>query len=416
MNDRTTRGIVEFERVSKRYHLGTLGTLRGAVSALLFRGNDSDDPRRVVWALRDVSFRVEPGGSLGLIGPNGAGKTTTLKLLSNITRPTAGRIAAHGRVSSLIELGAGFHPELTGRENIYLNGAILGLRRREIACKLDDIIAFSELERFIDTPVKRYSSGMYVRLGFAVAAHVEPDVLLVDEVLAVGDTSFRHRCIQHMRELRQKGTSIVFVSHNMHQVRDMCDSVLLLMNGQVRAEGEPSAVIAEYERLIRSGDLPERSQGEYEEPIAESRSNLILTAVEIVSSGQDVRKGLASHLPAKLRIHYQAIAPQQIGRVDIRIIRNDSTLCCAVDSIGTAKADLRLRQLSGSDIIEVTFDPLQLTTGTYIALVQVTDPGDSLIIASGQSRAFNVYGDYNIYEPGVYTPLVHWSRHALESE
>jgi lipopolysaccharide transport system ATP-binding protein len=416
MNDRTTKGVVEFEHVSKRYRLGTLGTLRGAVSALLSRGRHSDNPRCVVWALRNVSFRVEPGGSLGLIGPNGAGKTTTLKLLSNITWPTTGRIAVHGRVSSLIELGAGFHPELTGRENIYLNGAILGLRRHEITRKLDDIIAFSELERFIDTPVKRYSSGMYVRLGFAVAVHVQPDILLVDEVLAVGDTSFRHRCIQHMRELRQQGTSIVFVSHNMHQVREMCDTTLLLMNGQIRAAGEPSAVIAEYESLMHSGDWPQQPQGQYEEPIAESRSNLLLRDVEIASSGRHVRKGLASHLPAKLRIHYQAVAPQQIGRVDIRIIRNDSTLCCAVDSIGTANADLRLRRLSGSGIIEVIFEPLQLTTGMYIALVQVTDPGDSLIIASGQSRPFNVYEDYNIYEPGVYTPLVRWSRHALESE
>ena len=178
-------GSVVFEGVSKLYRLGGLSTLRSAVAELTSRRRDRS--LGDFWALKDVSFRVEPGESLGLIGPNGAGKTTTLKLLSNITRPTEGRVVVQGRLSSLIELGAGFHPELTGRENIYLNGAILGLKRREIARKFDDIVVFSELERFLDTPVKRYSSGMFVRLAFAVAAHVEPEVLLVDEVLAVGD-------------------------------------------------------------------------------------------------------------------------------------------------------------------------------------------------------------------------------------
>jgi lipopolysaccharide transport system ATP-binding protein len=407
MRSDMARGTIEFEQVSKRYRLGSLGTLRGAVSDLLSRGRE-EDRRRLMWALRDVSFRVEPGHALGLIGPNGAGKTTALKLLSNITRPTSGRIEVQGRVSSLIELGAGFHPELTGRENIYLNGAILGLRRSEIARKLDDIIAFSELERFIDTPVKRYSSGMYVRLGFAVAAHVEPDVLLVDEVLAVGDTSFRHRCIKHMRALREKGTSIVFVSHNMHQVRDMCDSTLLMMRGQIHAQGEPSAVIAEYESLMRSGILSQEAEGEFGAPMAESQGSLIIKSVEIASMGQSNGNELPSHCPAKLRVAFEAVAPEQIGRVDVRIIRDDSTLCSAVDSVGSSDAGLSLRELSGKGVIEVTYDPLQLTSGKYVALVQVTDPGDSIVIASGQSRPFGVLENYNIYEPGVYTPLVRW--------
>ena len=230
MSTQRPRGSIDFEGVSKKYRLGAQGTLRGTVAALVGRNREGGEQKRTLWALRDVSFRLSPGESLGLIGPNGSGKTTTLKLLSGITLPAKGRIAVQGRTSALIELGAGFHPELTGLENIYLNGAILGLKRREIARRLEAIIDFSGLKRFIDTPVKRYSSGMYVRLGFAVAAHVEPDVLLVDEVLAVGDASFRHRCIQHMHKLRKNGTTVLFVSHNMHLVREMCDQVLLLMH------------------------------------------------------------------------------------------------------------------------------------------------------------------------------------------
>jgi len=415
MSDHIKKGTVIFDQVSKRYRLGAQGTLRGTVSALLSHLRNGGDAQRTLWALRDVSFRVEPGESLGLIGPNGAGKTTALKLLSGITQPTTGQIVVQGRVSSLIELGAGFHPELTGRDNTYLNGAILGLKRHEIARKLDDIIAFSELERFIDTPVKRYSSGMYVRLGFAVAAHVEPDVLLVDEVLAVGDASFRHRCIQHMRELQRSGTTVVFVSHNMHLVRDVCCSALLLMNGQIRAEGEPSVVISEYERLLLSDDPLEAQQDKLLEPAFSSSGSLILTAVEVLPPSQSTDNRLASHLPAKVKIHYRAPSPQQIGRVDIRMVRHDSTLCNAIDSIGAAGVDLQLRKVSGYGVIEVTYEPLQLTAGKYVTVVRITDPSDCIVIASGQSRPFYVYEEYSVPEPGVFIPLVHWSKRGSET-
>lgn len=410
------KGTVEFEQVSKRYRLGTLGTLRETLSTLLAKNGGSDDRRRILWALQDVTFRVEPGESLGLIGPNGAGKTTTLKLLSKITQPTSGRVSICGRVSSLIELGAGFHPELTGRENIYLNGAVLGLKRHEIRRKLDVIIAFSELERFIDTPVKRYSSGMYVRLGFAVAAYVEPDILLVDEVLAVGDASFRHRCIRYMRELRQKGTTVVFVSHNLHQVRDMCEKVLLLMNGQIRAEGAASAVIAEYQRLLLAGEPPGESQDGLKQPDFDSQGSLILKDIEIKAPNQNAREGLVSHLPAQLRIYYEAVSPQPIGRIDIRILRDDGTLCSAIDSIGTANGNHQFRQISGKGVIEVSYEPVQLTSGKYVVMVQMTDPGDSIVVASGQSRPFYVYENYRVPPmSGIYIPLVHWSIHSLDA-
>jgi lipopolysaccharide transport system ATP-binding protein len=200
----------------------------------------------VFWALDNVSFTVEHGQSLGVLGHNGAGKTTILKLLSGITKPTSGAIQVNGRVASLIELGAGFHPEMTGRENVFLNGVILGLTRREIAREFDSIVDFAGVERYIDTPLKRYSSGMYVRLAFAVAAHIDPAILLVDEVLAVGDIAFRAKCYRRMAQLRERGTAIVLVSHDVYAVRDTCDRGLLLWEGKLIEEGVTEDVITAY--------------------------------------------------------------------------------------------------------------------------------------------------------------------------
>jgi lipopolysaccharide transport system ATP-binding protein len=414
MSDQPAVGTVTFEHVSKRYRLGTVNTLRSAVSKLLSRGDNSTEGERLIWALRDVSFQVAPGESLGIIGPNGAGKTTALKLLSNVTRPTSGQIGVHGRVSSLIELGAGFHPELTGRENIYLNGSILGLRRHEIRRKLDDIIAFSELERFIDTPVKRYSSGMYVRLGFAVAAHMEPDILLVDEVLAVGDASFRHRCVKRMQALQQNGTSVIFVSHNMHLVRSMCSRVLLLLHGQVHTQGEPSSLIAEYERLLLNTTAGPSPRAQPAEPGFESYGAIVLTAAEIVSDNAD--KAVASHLPARLKIYYKTAFPQPIGRIDIRILREDGTLCATADSSQSAPTGLELGELSGNGVIEVTYNPLQLTTGTYAFVVRITDPSDSLVVASIQSEPFQILARGAGQDRGVFVPLVRWAKYDLEAQ
>ncbi len=202
--------------------------------------------REEFWALRDVSFEVAPGGAVGLIGANGAGKSTVLKIISRIIRPTSGSVDVHGRVGALLELGAGFHGDLTGRENIYLNGSILGLDRRRIRQKLDEIVSFAELERFIDVPVKYYSSGMYVRLGFAVAAHTDPDVLLIDEVLAVGDQAFQHKCVEHILRLKEQGVTICFVSHGLEAVRQLCSHAVWLEDGTVRAAGEVEDTIGAY--------------------------------------------------------------------------------------------------------------------------------------------------------------------------
>ena len=199
------------------------------------------------WALRDVSFTVQPGEVVGIVGRNGAGKSTLLKILSRIAEPTEGRAVMKGRIASLLEVGTGFHPELSGRENIYLNGSILGMKRREIAAKFDDIVAFAEVEKFLDTPVKRYSSGMYVRLAFAVAAHLEPEILIVDEVLAVGDAEFQKRCLGKMKEISEGGgRTVLFVSHNMAAVSALCSRAVLLAGGQLKTDGSPAEVIQQY--------------------------------------------------------------------------------------------------------------------------------------------------------------------------
>jgi lipopolysaccharide transport system ATP-binding protein len=198
------------------------------------------------WALKDVNFEIQQGEAVGIIGRNGAGKSTLLKLLSRITQPTTGRMELEGRVASLLEVGTGFHPELTGRENIYLNGAILGMGRAEIKSKFDEIVAFSEVEKFLDTPVKRYSSGMYMRLAFAVAAHLDPDILIIDEVLAVGDAQFQERCLNKMDQTTASGRTVIFVSHNMNAVQRLCLKCIQLSNGRVVASGHPDKVIRQY--------------------------------------------------------------------------------------------------------------------------------------------------------------------------
>jgi len=401
-------GSIEFDGVSKRYRLGALGTLRSTVAALAQRRRGGDRPRDF-WALKDVSFRVKPGESLGLIGPNGAGKTTILKLLSTITRPTSGRIRVCGRISSLIELGAGFHPELSGRDNIFLNGAILGLKRQEIKHKLDEIIAFSELERFIDTPVKRYSSGMYVRLGFAVAAHVEPDILLVDEVLAVGDARFRSRCIQRICELQGNGTTIVLVSHNMHQIREVCTSAVLLVNGQVAEEGTPSSVIARHEELMFANVSEPASLSESSHRRSTSPGDLVHVSAQVLPSSPSEQR-LTSQTSAKVSIAYRARAPFRIGRVHISTYQSDHTLCCVADS-AAAKPKFGLAELSDTGVIEVTYEPLHLALGQYYVIVRITDVSDAEVIASCQSPMFSVSAETLGDHSGVFVPNVSWEMH-----
>ena len=248
--------IIRIENLSKRYRIGVrqaaYGTLRDTLAETVrapfrrLRGNNGRSRREMLWALRNVEFEVAVGEVCGIVGSNGAGKSTLLKILSQITEPTTGKIELYGRVGSLLEVGTGFHPELTGRENVYLNGAILGMKRAEIVRKFDEIVAFSEIERFIDTPVKFYSSGMYMRLAFAVAAHLEPEILIVDEVLAVGDLPFQKKCLGKMGEVAGLGRTVLFVSHNMVAVQSLCNRVIWLHQGEVRDQGPAREVVSKY--------------------------------------------------------------------------------------------------------------------------------------------------------------------------
>ena len=245
-----TGSAIRVEGVGKRFRIYKERPTSLKERMIRFRVNARD-----FWALRGISLEVPEGTTMGLIGPNGSGKTTLLKIVAGILRPTEGTVTSRGRIASLLALGAGFHPELTGRENVYLNASILGLARHETERMFDEIVGFAELEDFIDTQVKFYSSGMYVRLGFAVAVHVDPAILLVDEVLAVGDEAFQRRCLDRVREFQREGRTIVFVTHAVHQVLEVCQSAIMLKQGSVAAEGDPHEVVREFRLLMMQKDL-----------------------------------------------------------------------------------------------------------------------------------------------------------------
>lgn len=304
------------EGVAKQYHIGlkerrqdsllqsALGWLSSPVKNLrqLRRLSQvgSDDAEDVIWALRDVSFTVNRGEVLGVIGRNGAGKSTLLKILSRITPPTRGRITLNGRVSSLLEVGTGFHPELTGRENVYLNGTILGMTKAEVDRKFDEIVAFSEVEKFIDTPVKRYSSGMRVRLAFAVSAHLESEILLVDEVLAVGDVAFQEKCLRKMGGVAEGGRTVLFVSHNMQVIQQLCRRALLIHAGQVTADGPTSKVIERYLEDSFADPVPE--------PI-EFGGTIRLKGLRLMQDGYEAGEFVDNGKPLRVIFQYDVLEP-----------------------------------------------------------------------------------------------------------
>jgi homopolymeric O-antigen transport system ATP-binding protein len=306
--------VIRVEGLGKKYIIGhqsnghrTLrDVLADAISFRSFRnrqsaiGNRQSEP---FWALKDVSFEVAQGEVVGIIGRNGAGKSTLLKILSRITEPTTGSVRIRGRVASLLEVGTGFHPELTGRENVFLNGAILGMSREEIKRKFDEIVAFAEVEKFLDTPVKRYSSGMYVRLAFAVAAHLEPEILIVDEVLAVGDSEFQRRCLGKMNQVARGGRTVLFVSHNMAAIEELCPQSILLKNGSIERSGPTHQVVAEYltSTAGHSGwQIDEQTD-------REGTGNARITRLELLAADTDTPiESLMFRQSFRLRIHYHA--------------------------------------------------------------------------------------------------------------
>lgn len=316
---------------------------RRGVSASSSHMTAPTDTRETLWALRDVSLEIRAGEAVGLIGPNGAGKSTLLKLLSRITLPTSGRITLRGRVATLLEVGTGFHPELTGRENIFVNGAILGMRRREIESRFDEIVEFSGVERFIDTPVKRYSSGMYVRLAFAVAAHLQPEILLVDEVLAVGDAEFQRKCLGKMQEVSEGGRTVVFVSHNMAAVQRLCSRAFVIDHGQIVLDGTPAEAVAAYldhggpgheAGVSVIGDDAERFEGSR----AARLRKIVMSDLEgVPTSG--LRLGQSFRVTLTFEV-FRAIAPAVI---EVGISTTDGQRVATVQSIDRrGSASLRL--------------------------------------------------------------------------
>jgi lipopolysaccharide transport system ATP-binding protein len=300
---------IRTESLSKQYRIGELhsayGTLRESLAGVARhvvrreRGQHYDD----IWALRDVSVDVPEGQVLGVIGRNGAGKSTFLKILTRITTPTSGKAEIRGRVGSLLEVGTGFHPELTGRENVYLNGSVLGMKRREIHSRFDEIVEFSGVQQFIDTPVKRYSSGMSVRLAFSVAAHLEPEILLVDEVLAVGDAEFQRRCLGRMEDLSDSGRTVVFVSHQMQAVAQLCDRAILLEKGQITLDGPSGDVVANYLQLV-GGSSSERVWLEENAPGDDLVKLLAVRVVDedgSVATSVDVRRPVGIEITFRIR-------------------------------------------------------------------------------------------------------------------
>lgn len=317
-----------------------------------------------MWALRDVSFEVRQGEALGIVGHNGAGKTTILKLLSRITVPTRGEITIRGRLAAVIEVGSGFHPELTGRENVYLHGAMLGMRRVEITRKMESIVEFSGLEKYIDVPVKRYSSGMYVRLGFSVAAHLEPDIVLLDEVLAVGDVAFQAKCLDRISALRKNGRTIVFVSHDLASIYRLCDRAILLDRGRVLMDGAPRAVVDEYMK-VAFGDHDSSVE---QQPEGEKAAQCLGVSFAAPESGDSVRTGY----PMVASIRYRAATqiPNAIFRISF--YWPSGYLCTQLTN---ESSGLRLSLEPGTGTIEFQCAVLPVVPGLYRVDVAIETSG-----------------------------------------
>jgi ABC-type polysaccharide/polyol phosphate transport system ATPase subunit len=353
---------LSMDRVYKKFRKGevynSLRDLLPALTGKMFRQQDlSGSDKREFWALQDISFEVRRGESLGIIGPNGAGKSTILKILSRIMEPTRGSIHVNGRLSALIEVSAGFHQDLTGRENIYLNGTILGMTKREIGSKLDQIIAFSGIEEFIDTPVKRYSSGMYARLGFSVAAHMDPDVLIVDEVLSVGDWLFQVKCVERMKEVIRGGAAVVFVSHNLKTVAEFCSRCMLLEKGATVAVGPGREIISTYLR----GGYKALSHETDTKPVVISKVTI-----------RD-QNGECAHFRAgqKAWVDVELHARTQCNKLSVSLVINDEQFKCIFDT-NTERLGYGNFRLDAGQVFMCTFElSLNLANGIFYPSIDV---------------------------------------------
>lgn len=366
--------VISVENLGKYYRLGLVDrrTFRDDMLVIWNRVTGKPDPYgrtqnedSGIWALKDVSFEVEEGERIGIIGFNGAGKSTLLKIFSKITAPTMGQIKIKGKVASLLEVGTGFHPELTGRENIYLNGTILGMKRPEIEKKFDEIVEFSEIGKFIDTPVKRYSSGMYVRLAFAVAAHLEPEILVVDEVLAVGDFAFQRKCLEKMEDVSTGGRTVLFVSHNMGSINRLCNRAVLLRHGEVAAVGPTASVINKYMKEGIAGAAQYNQEHNPEKPM-----NLL--EARVVNQDGGVVSQFGYDEPVLIRLKYEINEPVRGCYVGIELLTS-----IGVSVLTTADHDADMTMLEdrkpGVYEGEVVIPPQFLNPGEYMVRVWIAD-------------------------------------------
>lgn len=358
---------ITLQNISKRYQIGKgLTNIRELLS--IKNGNRS---KKYHWALKDISFDLLPGESLGIIGPNGAGKTTILKILSRVTFPTSGKMYVNGRLSALIELGAGFHQDLTGRENIYLNGTILGMHRSEIRARFDEIVFFAGIDEYLDTPVKRYSSGMYARLGFAVAAHVNPQCLLVDEVLAVGDFSFQMKCYALMESLKKNGTSLILVSHNMAAVRRVCDRGLVLYRGEAIYQGTASDAIVAYSDAIRKSARNNKQEVPNEDGISQRVMTFDLEIERVSLINEDGQEVTTIRTGEKVTIVLDVLAHNDVKEPTFSLIIRTLDGMVVYDTMSRSM-DLRTPDFSQGDRYKIGFSlVMPLLNGTYEVSVDI---------------------------------------------
>ncbi|HST53299.1 MAG TPA: ABC transporter ATP-binding protein [Pyrinomonadaceae bacterium] len=423
---------VRVENVGKRYQIGALhagyDTLRELVGEALLapfrrlRGGERRNRYETLWALSELNLEVRRGEMLGIVGHNGAGKSTLLKILSRITRPTTGEVEIRGRVGSLLEVGTGFHPDLTGRENVYLNGAILGMRKAEIEKKFDEIIAFSELEKFVETPVKFYSSGMYVRLAFSVAAHLEPEILIMDEVLAVGDAAFQQKCLDKMREIRQRGHTIFFVSHNLPAVTRLCKRAVLLDRGRIVADGPAQEVVNRYlNSSWKAGaqrDWPELSDAPGDAVVRLRRVRVCDERGEAVATS-DIRR------PVLIEVTYDVLEAGHVLTPAVKLFNDEGTEVFGTHDTGDEWR--RRERAAGRYTSAVRIPGNLLAEGSFVAHVSIMSHFPSTILHArakdaaafqivDESEGASARGDYAGPMRGVVRPLLGWTTRADTAE
>ncbi|HBL10716.1 MAG TPA: ABC transporter ATP-binding protein [Cyanobacteria bacterium UBA11162] len=376
----------------------------------------SDPTVEEFWALKDVSFEIKQGDRVGIIGRNGAGKSTLLKILSRITEPTNGRIRIKGRVASLLEVGTGFHPELTGRENIFLNGAILGMSKAEIKRKFDEIVAFAEVERFLDTPVKRYSSGMYVRLAFAVAAHLEPEILVVDEVLAVGDVQFQKKCLGKMEDVGKEGRTVLFVSHNIGMIRSLCQRCILLSEGTVIQDEVTESVLAKYLSII---GLDEATNGEIHWSLdcnAPGGSEMKLRSIRLLGISGEPQSTFDVDSPITVEITYEIFESLRGMRIVLHLMTQEGVIAFASTDHFQNDHDLG----TGYYKTLCKIPGKLLNIGRYIVKIHAGIPNIKVLIPGGEFISFLTLGKGNHGShlpekwPGVVAPKLEWKTTCID--